>query len=219
MTFQLDLHVHTRLGSLDSTMDPEQMLRTAAERGLAGVGVTEHYRLWSAAEVERYSGSRVTILAGIEVTAAEGHFLVFGVDQAPRSRSLASLAAEVYDLGGALVLAHPFRGQLDHWRRHLLDTAFHPLLLDLVDRGQVHGIEAWNNGCTDAENDLAMDLAMATGLPALGGSDAHVASDVGRQRTRFKVMPRDSRELAMLLRARVQEGGPAQWASTAARGI
>lgn len=205
MTYQVDLHVHTRLGSLDSAADPAEVVRVAAARGIAAVGVTEHYRVWGPGEVRQYSRAGVAILAGIEITTDEGHFLVFGVERAPRGRTLVALAEEVDAAGGAIIVAHPFRGHLDHWKRASLDTGFHPELAALATHGWVHAIEAWNNGCTESENDLALGLAYSCGLPAVAGSDAHVATDVGRQTTRLDSLPRDGHELAAMLRCRARE--------------
>ena len=205
MAYQVDLHVHTRLGSLDSAADPAEMVRVAAARGIAAIGVTEHYRIWGSDEVRRYSRAGVAILAGIEITTDQGHFLVFGVERAPRGRTLTALAEEVDAAGGAIIVAHPFRGRLDYWQRASLDTSFHPGLAALAANGLVHAIEVRNNGCTESENELARGLAHSCGLPAVAGSDAHVASDVGRQATRLDSLPRSGHELAALLRYRARE--------------
>ena len=54
----------------------------------------------------------LVILAGIEVSAYEGHFLAYGVANpfaVPKGIRVAALCREVHAQGGAVVAAHPFR--------------------------------------------------------------------------------------------------------------
>ena len=64
-------------------MDPFVMCRRARAIGLDGVVITEHDWLWTETELDvlRQMHPDLVILAGIEVSAYEGHFLVYGVDQ------------------------------------------------------------------------------------------------------------------------------------------
>lgn len=196
----IDLHVHTRLGSLDSSLDPEVMVAAAMARGLSGVAITEHFRVWSPSEIKRHCRPGLTLYAGIEVTLDVGHILVFGVERAPRSRTLEELSAEVSDMGGALVLAHPFRGYFDPWQQESFRLDRWRVLSEAAEAGHVHAIETRNNGCGDRENALAARLACGAGLPGVAGSDAHTAKDVGHEATKLTESPRDSFELAALLR-------------------
>src|ERR1700681_2341534 len=78
---KFDLHMHTTRHSPDSQMDPLGMCRRAREIGLDGVVITEHDWLWTEAELEelRAAAPGLVVLAGIEVSAQEGHFLAYGV--------------------------------------------------------------------------------------------------------------------------------------------
>ena len=78
---KFDLHMHTSRHSPDSEMDPLVLIRRAQEIGLDGVVITEHDWLWTEAELEvlRSLAPGLVVLAGIEVSAREGHFLVYGV--------------------------------------------------------------------------------------------------------------------------------------------
>src|ERR1700681_4007329 len=111
---KFDLHVHTTRHSPDSRMEPLAMLRRAQAIGLDGLVVTEHDWLWTEPELEelRAAASGLTVLAGIEVTTREGHFLAYGVQDpfaVPRGIGVAALCREVHRQGGAVVAAHPFR--------------------------------------------------------------------------------------------------------------
>ncbi len=78
---KFDLHLHTSRHSPDSQMDAVTMLLRARQLGLDGLVITEHDWLWTEAELEtlRALAPGLVVLAGIEVSAREGHFLVYGV--------------------------------------------------------------------------------------------------------------------------------------------
>src|SRR5436309_13570228 len=111
---KFDLHMHTIRHSPDSEMDPLVLVRRAQEIGLDGVVITEHDWLWTEDELEelRAAAPGLVVLAGIEVSAREGHFLNYGVSNpfaVSRGIGVAELCDEVHRQGGAIVAAHPFR--------------------------------------------------------------------------------------------------------------
>jgi predicted metal-dependent phosphoesterase TrpH len=87
-----------------------------------------------------------------------------------------------------LIPAHPFR-YWDHsslWN-HLEE---HDIPLDSRLAGETFlqgltAVEVENGGCTTKENALAADMARSLGIHGVGGSDAHVPSEVGRAATWF----------------------------------
>lgn len=201
----VDLHVHTRQGSLDSTIEPALMVEHARARGLAGVAVTEHFRLWTDDEVARWSTPEFRVYPGAEVVTEIGHVLTFGLDRFPQGERIDDLAEEAHRSGAVLILAHPFRAYFDsphHWLRHRNATVADPVA-EAARRsaGLVNAIEVLNNGCTASENGLAYELATATNAVQVASSDAHTVDDIGRHATRFKRLPSDSRELAAALMA------------------
>ena len=204
MSYLVDLHVHTRLGSLDSSIDPAVLVEQARSAGLSAIAVTEHYRQWSAWEIERWSTEDVRIYPAAEVSTDLGHVLAFGFPAFPSARTVAELAEEAQDCSGALVLAHPFRGYFDsphHWLNDRVEDTAEPLERAVQrSAGIVHGIEVLNNGCTEEENRLAERLRQITGYHGVAGSDAHLAVHIGRHATAFADLPRDGRELASALR-------------------
>ena len=50
----LDMHVHTTAGASDSGLSPEDLAEEAVARGLTGVNITEHDRLWDAFKLKEY---------------------------------------------------------------------------------------------------------------------------------------------------------------------
>src|SRR4051812_27635887 len=108
---KFDLHIHTKRHSPDSHIDPFTLLRRARAAGLDGVVITEHDWLWTEAELVelRAAANGLVVLAGIEVSCREGHFLTYGVTNpfaVPRGIGCAALCHEVHRQGGVVVAAH-----------------------------------------------------------------------------------------------------------------
>jgi predicted metal-dependent phosphoesterase TrpH len=163
---KFDLHLHTTRHSPDSRMDPLAMARRARELGLDGVIITEHDWLWTEPELEvlRALHPEVMILAGIEVTTREGHFLVYGVSNpfaVPRGIGVADLCREVHRQGGAVVAAHPFR-----WGQPFTDILRR-------ERPELDGLEVMTSNMDAECRRRAAGVREEYGLAGLGSSDAH----------------------------------------------
>ncbi|MGE3820949.1 MAG: PHP domain-containing protein, partial [Isosphaeraceae bacterium] len=78
---RFDHHLHTDRHSPDSVLDPLELIDRAREVGLDGIVITEHDYQWEREELAELSASAegLTILSGAEVSAREGHFLVYGL--------------------------------------------------------------------------------------------------------------------------------------------
>ena len=78
---KFDLHMHTTRYSPDSRMEPLDLVRRARQVGLDGVVITEHDWLWTETELEELRAAEpgLVVLAGMEVSCREGHFLAYGV--------------------------------------------------------------------------------------------------------------------------------------------
>jgi predicted metal-dependent phosphoesterase TrpH len=175
---KLDLHLHTIRHSPDSRMDPLAMLRRAHEVGLDGVVITEHDYLWTEPELQelREAGGGLVVLAGIEVTAREGHFLVYGVTDPfvlPRYIGVSELCREVHRQGGAVVAAHPFR-----WGQ-----PFEEILHD--ERPDLDGLELMSRNMDDDCRRRTARVQARTSLAGLGNSDAHDEETLGFCFTEF----------------------------------
>ncbi len=112
--FKVDHHLHTSRHSPDSELSPEQLVEQAQALGLDAVVITEHDWLWSAEELAEINDGLddLVVLSGVEISALEGHFLVYGLpnlDNTPPGIPLAQLldVARVHE--AAVVAAHPFR--------------------------------------------------------------------------------------------------------------
>jgi predicted metal-dependent phosphoesterase TrpH len=175
---KFDLHMHTTRHSPDSRMDPGALCRRAGEIGLNGVVITEHDWLWTEEELQelRRDYPKLVILAGVEVSAFEGHFLVYGVSNpfaVPRGIRVAELCREVHAQGGAVVAAHPFR-----WRQPFEDILKR-------EKPELDGLELMTNNMDAECRRLAAGVHRQHKLAGLGSSDAHDEATLGVCYTEF----------------------------------
>ena len=111
---KFDHHMHTKRHSPDSEIDPLLLIERAREIGLDGLVITEHDYQWEADELAELAAraAPLRVFSGAEISAREGHFLVYGLpslDDVPAGVALADLLATVRRHQAAIVAAHPFR--------------------------------------------------------------------------------------------------------------
>ncbi|HMF12441.1 MAG TPA: PHP domain-containing protein, partial [Gemmataceae bacterium] len=175
---KFDLHLHTSRHSLDSILAPELMVQRAREIGLDGVVISEHDWLWTDEELAqlRQSAPDLIVLAGIEVSARQGHFLVYGVVNpfaVPPGIGVADLCREVHLQGGAVIAAHPYR-----WNQPFDD------ILEM-ERPDLDGLELISNNMDAGIRRRAAALNERLRLAGLGNSDAHRLETLGCYYTEF----------------------------------
>jgi predicted metal-dependent phosphoesterase TrpH len=192
---KFDLHMHTSRRSPDSVMDPVALVRRAREVGLDGVVITEHDCLWPEGELEelRAEAPGLVVLAGVEVSAREGHFLAYGVTDAsavPPGIRVAELCRVVHAQGGAVVAAHPFR-----WGQ-----AFDEIVRD--ERPALDGIELMSKNMDADCRRRAAGLLPQHPWAGLGSSDAHHLDELGVCRSDFAATIRTNRDLVAAIRGR-----------------
>lgn len=190
----IDLHVHTtRYSSGCSVLEPQAMVKAALRAGLQGVVLSEHQCSWSQEELEALRGQGLRVFAGREVHMGDLHVLVFGLaGPPPEAADGPSLARAVRGMGGAAVLAHPFRW--GDWHRRPLPE------LDPIWRA-FDAVEALSGNMLPRECQAAQATAEALGVPFTGGSDAHAPAELGRYHTSFLDDIKDETDLVAALRA------------------
>lgn len=192
---RFDLHMHTSRHSLDGQMEPLALVRRAREIGLDGVVITEHDWLWTEPELAelRAAVPELTVLAGIEVTAREGHFLTYGVHNpfaVPRGIGVADLCREVHRQGGAVVAAHPFR-----WGQ-----PFDDILRE--EKPDLDGLELMSSNMDADCRRRAAEIQKQYTLAGLGSSDAHREEVLGVCFTDFGMTIKNMPELVTAIRQR-----------------
>jgi predicted metal-dependent phosphoesterase TrpH len=169
---KFDHHLHTQRHSPDSVIDPYELVEHARRVGLDGLVITEHDYQWTADELAELNArsAGVRVLSGAEVSAREGHFLVYGLpdlDEAPPGVELADLIRTVQAHGAAIVAAHPFR-----W-----DQPFDELV-------ETHGpvfdaLELVSNNVTPETRSKTERLLRSHAMGATGSSDGHETHVIG----------------------------------------
>jgi predicted metal-dependent phosphoesterase TrpH len=177
---RIDLHIHTRPRSPCSAIDPADLLKEARRAALDALCITEHQNRWGDGEInELGKEGGIHIFQGNEITTNQGDVLVFGYHEDLRGVvPIQDLHKEVKAAGGLMIAAHPFRG--------FLLFGITQLRMDVYQASQravfqyVNGLEIFNCKVTDAENQMARQVAEHLGLLGVAGSDAHRLDEVGR---------------------------------------
>jgi predicted metal-dependent phosphoesterase TrpH len=175
---KFDHHLHTARHSPDSTIDPLVLIERAHACGLDGVVITEHDFQWPADELAELAAKAggLRIFSGAEVSAREGHFLVYGLpdlDEVPAGVTLTELLQVVRRHEAAIVAAHPFR-----W-----DQPFDDIIA-------VHGpafdaLELVSNNITPENRRKTARVLERHPMGATGSSDGHEANIIGCYYTEF----------------------------------
>jgi predicted metal-dependent phosphoesterase TrpH len=192
---KFDLHMHTTRHSPDSHMDPFAMCRRALDIGLDGVVITEHDWLWTEDELNelRQAHPGLVILAGVEVSAYEGHFLCYGVRNpfaVAKGIGVAKLCREMHAQGGVVVAAHPYR-----WRQPFDDILAR-------EKPHLDGLELMTNNMDEDIRRRAAVVQKRLGICGLGSSDAHALDVLGICYTDFRATIRTAADLVEAIRSR-----------------
>lgn len=171
---RLDLHVHSAF-SADGREPIGRLVAGLGGLGLQGLALTDHNTPRGLAELPALQRDRpeLLLLPGVEVSAVEGHLLVYGVSEAPPAhRPVVELLDWCRSRAAVPVLAHPFR-----WTHGVGGT--------VAGTAAVPALETTNGHNGARANARAVSAAEARRLGTTGGSDAHLFADLGRAWTRF----------------------------------
>ncbi len=202
MTTYLDLHCHS-VASDDSRATVEQYLKfvqVLRKRGytIDGIVLTEHRKFDFDADYSQLASNYgVMVLKGAELDTRFGHMLVYNITPGLGKdidfgdvKMDGHILIEAARHHGALVVpAHPGRFGIG--------------LVEYMEQGEVFDdlsiVERVNAGSKPEENERAEDLCQRMGYLGIGGSDAHLASHIGRAVTEFNANIHNERELVEAL--------------------
>jgi len=196
----LDLHNHS-IVSDDGRAKVENYCQWIKKREipLDGFVLTEHRQFDSVSDYRKLEDLHgILILKASEVETDYGHVLVFGVNDDMRAAydftridlPLELVLRETERCGGVAVPCHPGRPRVG-------------LCAHFEEKGAVEGvrvIETRNGGSRGEEDEAALALAESRGYRGIGGSDAHIVSQIARCVTRFPSDIRDADDLVAALR-------------------
>ncbi len=197
----LDLHNHSIMSD-DGRAKVENYCQWIRKRELAldGFVLTEHRQFDAVSDYRKLEDEYgILILKASEVETDYGHVLVFGVNDDMRAAydftridlPLELVIRETERCGGVAVPCHPGRPRVG-------------LCAHFQEKGAVDGvriIETLNGGSRGEEDAAALALAESRGYRGIGGSDAHIVSQIARCVTRFPRAIRDGDGLVSALRA------------------
>jgi predicted metal-dependent phosphoesterase TrpH len=182
----IDLHSHS-VKSDDGRARVATYCQWVRKRAVAidGLVLTEHRQFDDESDYRDLEDEYgLLLLKASEVETDYGHVLVFGVNDdlqaafnfAAIDLPLERVLEESERCGAVAVPCHPGRpnvGLCAHYER----------------RGAVEGVgivEVFNGGSRSGEDEAARELADRFGYAGIGGSDAHLVSQIGKCATRFK---------------------------------
>ena len=198
MTTYLDLHCHS-VASDDSRATVEQYLKfinVLRKRGytIDGIVLTEHRQFDFDVDYSQLAAEYgVLVLKGAELDTCFGHMLVYNITRGlARDIDFGDVKMDGSELikaaryhGGFVVPANPGRFGIG--------------LVEYIEQGEafhdVNIVERVNTGSKPEENERADALCERTGYLGTAGSDAHLASHIGRAVTEFKASIRSEPEL------------------------
>jgi hypothetical protein len=166
---RIDLHVHTKY-SPDCKERPEAIIRTARERGLGAVAITDHNTIKGGMEAQKLAGDDMEIIVGSEVMTEKGEVIGYFLTEEIKSRDFFEAVEEIRAQGGMASIPHPF--DYIRFSSSLLPDGE---MLEAVDM-----VEVLNSRCLlDRFNRKAREAAMEHSLMAVAGSDAHTIRELG----------------------------------------
>ncbi len=198
-TVWMETHLHTRNGSHDGSITLPELITFRESHPGWGVCLTDHDYVWPRRSVEELARQVPgLVVSGVEVTTELGHVLAYGLDEyVPGIHRIDKLRREVEQVGGVMVLAHPFRSELSPYYQYGHRPPGLPAIEEVARRpvfDYVDALEACNGTGTAAEEEAVRTVALMRGLPVTGGSDAHGAGALGRCATQFSTGVSTERE-------------------------
>ena len=176
---EVDLHMHTD-HSGDCATPVDVLLRTAIDRGLGAIAITDHNEVSGALEARKIAeelGEIKVIVAEEVKTAEQGEVIgLFLEEKIPKGLTMAETIAEIRRQGGLVYVPHPFD------RFHSVPDYEH--LLDMVE--EIDILEVFNpRVAVTAFNEEAVRFATKYRIVPGAGSDSHVAQGLGSVRQRI----------------------------------
>jgi len=171
-----DLHVHSKYS--DGRNSVKEILKAALEKRLNIIAITDHNTVQGsleAIEVVHNEQLPLIVVPGIEISAKEGHILVYGIkEDLEPGLSIKEVAEKVKKQNGVIALAHPF----NFFKKGVLNPF---KVINYVDAIEVFNAKVYF-GIT---NYLAQNLCNMFKKSMIGGSDAHSVEMLGYGLTIF----------------------------------
>ena len=200
----IDLHTHS-VSSDDSRANVEQYVKWVGvlrKKGytIDGFVLTEHRKFDFDKDYSALAEQNgVLIMKGSELDTNMGHFLVYGVTQALTdaidfsnvTMDAMELVSAAEEFGAIALPAHP--GRFGIGLCEFADNG--------ADFGLIRAAEGLNGSNRPGEQERAEEFIRRLGVPATGGSDAHLVSAIGKCMTNFEGRISNESDLVKELRS------------------
>jgi predicted metal-dependent phosphoesterase TrpH len=204
MKIRLDLHIHT-VFSFDGSIDPSGLRDICAQRGLAGVAVTDHDSLQGGLDFASELPD-LMIIPGEEVRSREGEIIgLFLREEIPPGLPAPQTMRLIHEQGGLVIIPHPF----DYVKLTRMSSRRLEELRDYIN-----AIEAINGKPRYwGANKRARIFADSLDIPVTAGSDAHTTDHVGLVYTEMEEFTGPAEFMASLRGATLFGSRYSPWAS------
>lgn len=168
--YKMDSHIHSEY-SPDSKSKLEDIFKVAKSRNIDIIAISDHNTVdGSQTAIKMTKDDDLFVMPSIEISAAEGHILGFGCNEAiKRDLSASETIDLIHDQAALAIIPHPFC----FYRHGLLCKAeYKDLKIDAIETKNARFIAGY---C----NNKAKKLSIEENLPGLGASDAHYYKFVG----------------------------------------
>ncbi len=157
-----DLHIHSKY-SYDSLATPKRIIKIAKKLGLKGIAITDHDTIKGAVEASKIAKD-IEIIIGSEIKTEKGDVIGLFLEEEIISRRFEEVVDEIKDQNGFVILPHPYK-TFDYVPDSILN--------------KIDAIEILNGRISHELNNKAQKLAYDKKILFTGGSDAHLAKNVG----------------------------------------
>ena len=163
-----EFHCHT-VCSFDSSNKLSPLIKTARQRGIQKLCITDHNTIRCALEAKEMAPDLVVV--GEEVLTERGEILAYFLEEEiPMRLSPMQTIERMKAQGAFIAIPHPFDLRRHGWK---LDELLS--LLPYVDALEVFNARCLRKGL----NEQALAFAREQGMPMLAGSDAHSLVELG----------------------------------------
>jgi predicted metal-dependent phosphoesterase TrpH len=193
-----DLHIHS-LASDGTSSVTEILEHVERQTELDVIAITDHDRIDAAVAARAMAddrGLRVRVVVGEEITTLGGHLLGLFLERPVKPfRTLGASIAAVHDQGGIAIPAHP----LVPYPLCAQGVVLRRLLAHPDPRYRPDALEAFNPTAFGRYwHRKVVAFADEHGLPRIGDSDAHIATDIAQGWTSFPGATPDELRTAIL---------------------
>ena len=163
-----EFHCHT-VCSPDSSNQLEPLLRTARERGLSRLAITDHNRIGCALKAKQIDPELIVV--GEEILTTGGELLAYYLtEEIPARLPPMETIERLKKQGAFIAVPHPFDLRRHGWKMEVL--------LEILPH--VDALEVFNARCLRGGlNDRALAFAKEKGMHMQAGSDAHSLVELG----------------------------------------